>query len=363
MTEEELKEQVYSMSNEDFAQKIAEMNTVSDSSLDNSVSTQSVEPEPKTDDNNVDDTTQNNSNEPNADDNDGVIDDNNPFGENKSNGEPTDDSKLTEPTEPKDEPQSYRIRANGVDFELSLDDLINLAPKALDYTKKLQKIAPYRRAISALEEEGITEEELNQLIEIRKGNSVAIKNLLDKHNISTSSVTGVDENTSKEYKPQNYGKSEEELAFNETIQGLMQNPHYEKMRTYVNSLDDTSRQMLMQNPQAYENLIRDIESNVFDESIKLAKKRKLMEVGSSQPDILYYIESAQSLWDRKRAELLKQNEPKKQTIPNQGASKKNAKLSGDKSSSINNKKVVEMISDIDEEEYQAFLERAMRPTY
>ena len=287
MTEEELKEQVYSMSNEDFAQKIAEMNTVSDSSLDNSVSTQSVEPEPKIDDTNVDDTTQNNSNEPNADDDDGVIDDNNPFGENTSKGEPTDDSKLTEPTEPKDEPQSYRIRANGVDFELSLDDLINLAPKALDYTKKLQKIAPYRRAISALEEEGITEEELNQLIEIRKGNSVAIKNLLDKHNISTSSVTGVDENTSKEYKPQNYGKSEEELAFNETIQGLMQNPHYEKMRTYVNSLDDTSRQMLMQNPQAYENLIRDIESNVFDESIKLAKKRKLMEVGSSQPDILY----------------------------------------------------------------------------
>ena len=116
-------------------------------------------------------------------------------------------------------------------------------------------------------------------------------------------------------------------------------------------------------PKAYENLIRDIESNVFDESIKLAKKRKLMEVGSSQPDILYYIESAQSLWDKKRAELLKQNEPKKQTIPNQEASKKNAKLSGDKSSSINNKKVVEMISDIDEEEYQAFLNRAMRPTY
>lgn len=363
MTEEELKEQVYSMSNEDFAQKIAAMNTVSDSSLDNSVSTQSVEPEPKTDDKNVDDTTQNNSNESNADDDDGVIDDNNPFGESKSKDEPTDDSKTTEPTEPKDEPQSYKIRANGVDFELSLEDLINLAPKALDYTKKLQKIAPYRRAISALEEEGITEEELNQLIEIRKGNSVAIKNLLDKHNISTSSVTGVDENTSKEYKPQSYGKSEEELTFNETIQGLMQNPHYEKMRTYVNSLDNTSRQMLMQNPQAYENLIRDIESNVFDESIKLAKKRKLMEVGSSQPDILYYIESAQSLWDKKRAELLKQNEPKKQTIPNQEASKKNAKLSGDKSSSINNKKVVEMISDIDEEEYQAFLNRAMRPTY
>ena len=84
MTEEELKEQVYSMSNEDFAQKIAAMNTVSDSSLDNSVSTQSVEPEPKTDDNNVDDTTQNNSNESNVDDNDRVIDDNNPFGENKA---------------------------------------------------------------------------------------------------------------------------------------------------------------------------------------------------------------------------------------------------------------------------------------
>ena len=39
----------------------------------------------------------------------------------------------------------------------------------------------------------------------------------------------------------------------------------------------------------------------------------------------FYIESAQSLWDKKRAELLKQNEPKKQTIPNQEASKKNAK--------------------------------------
>ena len=255
--------------------------------------------------------------------------------------------------------QTYKVKANGSELELTIDELIQLAPKALNYTAKLQKLAPYRRAISALEEKGITEEELNQLIEIREGNSIAIRNLLDKNNIPTSSITGVEETESKEYKPQEYGEAESDIEWKELISNLQRNPHYETMRLYVNDLDDQSKELLRQNPQAFENLLSDIEAGVFNESVSLAQKKKLMENGSKQPDILYYISSAQALWDKKRAELEKQVKNKSKSVPQPKGNKSNAKLSGDKALASKQKKVAEMMNDIDDEDYQNWLQNVL----
>lgn len=350
---------VYSMSEEDFQKVISQMNT--QTSIENKILDNSVSNEDKNNN-----SIQTSSNEPesnkNSTSNEEILQENS--NESQTNNDLLDKDSTKEDfveNESKED-KYYTIKADGQEINLTLDELISLAPKALNYTHKLQKIAPFRRAINALEENKISEEELNQLIEIRNGNSIAIKNLLDMKKIPTSEITSVDEDTSKNYKPKEYGQSESELEWQEMVITLQTNPNYETMRTYVNSLDAESQELIKQNPQALENFLRDIEAGVFKESCALAQKNKLMETGQKQPEIMYYISAVQSLWDKKQAELRKQVEPKVQEAkkPIDSNSKANARLSGDKSTSSKPQKVIQMLTDIDDEEYQAFLQNARR---
>lgn len=360
MSENLTHDDVYNMSDEDFQKVISQMNTQTSGSrtLDNSVSDnnegstepqQTSEPEPNTTTSSNEGDSQTTPTEP------AQQDDLNPI-DTGTKGD-SDDNQTGEQ-------KVYTIKADGKEINLTLDELMLLAPKALNYTNKLQKIAPYRRALSALEENKITEDELNQLIEIRNGNSIAIKNLLDKMKIPTSEIVNVEDDASKDYKPQIYGKDDSELEWQEMVTQLQTNPNYETMRVYANSLDAESQNLIRQNPQALENFLRDIEAGVFEESCALAQKNKLMETGQKQPDIMYYIQAVQSLWDKKRAELEKQTKPKspQEIKKSEGNSKAAARLSGDKSSAPKQQKVVQMISDIDEEDYQEFL-RQVRQQY
>lgn len=274
--------------------------------------------------------------------------------------EDTDSDTLPEPNEEDnevneevDEPnvETFTIKANGEEFELTLDELKNLASKGINYTTKLQKVSPYRKLISALEEQGITDKDINQFIDMSKGNKAALVNFLNSKNISMKDVEDTDEEEVSNYQPTSYGV--ESTPFTEKVESLQDKPNYNKLANFVNGLDKVSQQEVINNPDVLDILLADIDRGYFDELYKDANKRKLVDINQNTPFLAYYIQAANSHYDKLSK---KASETKIVTSKSVKAGNRDkARITGGKKSSAKSPKVVEMIEDIDEEDYRNFM--------
>ena len=220
-------------------------------------------------------------------------------GEQDSGDEPAADEDATTEegqeaaTEAVKELVGKKFRANGQDFEFSQEEINEqfetVFAKAMDYTKKMQKIAPFRKMISALESEGISHDQLNVAIDAMKGDKGAIKKLLEQNKIDAYDLTSEEADNATPYVPGNYGKNETTLAIEE-ITGKIGGDEEFKITTNVidEQWDGASRQHIADNPQMIEGLHNDIKSGLYDQVAPIAMKMKVLD-GNSKSDIEYYI--------------------------------------------------------------------------
>ena len=262
-----------------------------------------------------------------------------------------DDKQVDEPSddEPKNQPQVHKVRAYGQTMNFTTDELIKLAPKALHFTKKLQELAPYRRSISAMQENQISENDINQFIEMRKGNKKAIANFLSKYNIDAYDIAN--EDNFGEYMPNQYGR--EQNALTRITDELAMHPRIGELNQYVNTLDSESRNRLAQHPDVLEVLMSNIENGYFDVIAPEANKRSFLD-GNKKPMIEYYAEVAQEYYKY----LDSQGKSNTQNVPqkNINESRNKAKITGNQTIQTQPKKPKEIRSayDISDEELEAF---------
>lgn len=282
--------------------------------------------------------------------------DNNSEGDNKSsdnNTQSDDNNTVDEPSddEPKNQPQVHKVKAYGQTMNFTTEELVKLAPKALHFTKKLQALAPFRRTISAMQENKITEDDINQFIEMKKGDRTAIANFLSNHNIDAYDVTSLDEDMTKKYQPSKYGK--EQNALNQTIEELAYHPKVSELYRYVDSLDAESRNRLSQNPDVLEVLMSNIENGYFDIIAPEANKRAFLD-GNKKPAIEYYADVAKEYYDY----LDSKERSKKQDAFNKNINevRNKAKMTGDTGIKTQQKqpKQIKSAYDISDEELEAF---------
>lgn len=332
------KDTIFNMSDEEFEQAIVSGNY------------KKIIPEMKSDDDDTEPTDIDNSD--NLDDNSTNTNPNEPEptkvdsnSSSDTSNEPTlDNSDDTEPTN--QEVEKFSIKANGQRFDFTKDELIKLAPKALNYTKKMQAIAPYRRSISAMQENGITEDDINQLIEMKRGDRTAISSFLNKHNISTLDL---DESHSYDYTPHKYGREQNELT--ETLDDLSNHPQVGVLSRYIESLDATSRKNLQENPNVLRILMDDIERGYFDRIAPEANKRAFLDE-NKKPAIDYYIEVANELLKQQQKQVENEarlkNEAKRQDIRDK------TRMTGNRRNIEAPKKAIKSIEDISDDDLEAF---------
>lgn len=181
----------------------------------------------------------------------------------------------------------YKVKANGTELELTNDELLQLAPKALNYTQKMQEIAPWRKSISALKDNGMTHDDVNLMIDIMKGDKDAIAEIVKRHKIDTLDL---DVEESK-YRPKDYGKDEHELALEDVVNMIKKDPEF-KVTQYVvdDAWDVKSRGELAKNPSMIEGLHVDIKNGTFDKVNPIALKLKALD-GGRKTDLDYYLEA------------------------------------------------------------------------
>lgn len=268
------------------------------------------------------------------------------------------ESSTDEPTKPKQKRQ-YKVKANGEEFDVSFDEMRLLASKGINYTQKLQKLSPFRKMLSAIEDAGITETEINQFIEMRKGNKDAIGAFTKKHNIALSDIE--EGERAENYQPQQYGREQTPLNdIDEKLYSSMSRGNYNRMVNFFNNeLDKPSVQFFMDNPEALRILANDIETGIFDvirKEIRLGETTDRYKAGVSFMD-KYRYEAIQMEEARKQQQQAKQQPSLGQQ--KQEVDKTKLGATGTKNVPDKTQKVINSLEEIDDDDYIAWKKKLM----
>jgi hypothetical protein len=215
----------------------------------------------------------------------------------KADDDAEDDSETDDNGDEEEEQNPDEIKheftANGKKYEFTQKEMLEqfevIFGQAVDYTQKTQKIAPYRKMISALEQEGITDEQLNIAIDALKGNKGALQSLLKSNNIDAYDLSQDGEDEENPYTPSEYGKNEVQMGIEEITSEISKDPEYKITVDVIDEQwDSKSRQQLSSNPRMIRGLHNDIKSGVYDKVAPVAMKMKVLD-GNTKSDIEYYM--------------------------------------------------------------------------
>lgn len=180
------------------------------------------------------------------------------------------------------------IKANGKTIELrNSKEAIQLMQMGANYTKKMQAIAPYKKTLMMLENNGLlNEDKLNFLIDIDKKNPEAIKKLLADAQIDPYEMDMSEEST---YTPKDYRVSNEEAMFTSTLEDLQQTPEGKETIDAINSWDQESKGILWTQPDVMR-VINDQRANgVYDKiSTEIERQKLLGNIPSNTPFLQAY---------------------------------------------------------------------------
>ena len=244
----------------------------------------------------------------------------------------------------------YKIKANGKEFEMTLDELKQTASKGMDYLKKTTALKPYRTMIAAMEENKVSPEDINLLIDLKKGNKEAIAKLIKENEVDVYDLP-----EANDYKPQEYRQSETALEMKEVLSTISKDAEFSRTSEIYAAFDDQTKAFLNEDPSRIVGLHNDVTTGVFDKVLPIAEKKAMID-GYNAPFLQYYLQAGQEILNANNRPI--QTEQKQYVPPENRANKIAAGLP----SSRGDKKTVidyldEEISDEDFKEWYSKLQR------
>ena len=244
----------------------------------------------------------------------------------------------------------YKIKANGKEFEMTLDELKQTASKGMDYLKKTTALKPYRTMIAAMEENKVSPEDINLLIDLKKGNKEAIAKLIKENEVDVYDLP-----EANDYTPQEYRQSETALEMKEVLSTISKDAEFSRTSEIYDAFDEQTKAFLNEDPSRIVGLHNDIKTGVFDKVLPLAEKKAMID-GYNAPFLQYYLQAGQEILNANNKPI--QTEQKQYVPPENRANKIAAGLP----SSRGDKKTVidyldEEISDEDFKEWYSKLQR------
>ncbi len=180
------------------------------------------------------------------------------------------------------------LKANGKTVKLrSPEEAITLMQKGAGYTKRMQEMAPYKKALVMLERANLLDEDqLSFLIDIHNKNPEAIRKFLNDNNIDTLDL---ELEEPKEYVPGRNKISDSEIQFREAIDEVSSAPNGGATITTCNSWDKESKVLLGQNPNLLRIIHEQIQNGIYDTvTNEVERLRSLGEIPSGMPFLQAY---------------------------------------------------------------------------
>ena len=190
--------------------------------------------------------------------------------------------------------QAYKFKANGKDYEFSSEEIVDQFPKifgqAMDYTKKMQTIKPWRKTIDALEGAKLNHDDVGLMIDVLKGDKDAISEVLKRTGVDTLDL---DTEEDSRYVAKDYGRDDSALAIKDIVEDISRDVEYVTTENIISKeWDEASWQAMAKTPEMIRLLHTDVKSGMYATVQPLAEKLKVYS-GGTKSDLEYYKEAAQ----------------------------------------------------------------------
>lgn len=195
---------------------------------------------------------------------------------NKPAAEPTTPAAETAPVDYKafHDQVMAPFQANGKAIQLrSVDEAIQLMQQGANYTRKMQAIAPHRKVLMMLENNGLLDEsKLSRLIDLEKKNPDAIRELVKEAGIDPLDIDVHGEST---YTPGNHAVPDEAIAFQTTLDEVSSTPDgQETVREITASWDPESKAELWKDPSILGTIHQQRISGVYDRVVAEIERQR-----------------------------------------------------------------------------------------
>lgn len=222
----------------------------------------------------------------------------------QTSGEQTDDNQ-SEDTDIKQSDEltdaefrqliTSNLRANHKDYQFTNpDEIRKLMSFGMNYHKKMNELAPHRKALKTLEQHGLLDPtKLGYAIELLNGDKKAIANLLKEHSVDAYDLPDLEESP---YQAGDYLPTDSRVKFDETVAELQTSKAGQTVLEYAKNLDSASFSEIYDDPTMLETLSNHVDSGLFEDTLTfLEKERALGKVPANIKDIDAYAHVAQYL--------------------------------------------------------------------
>jgi hypothetical protein len=241
------------------------------------------------------------------------VDDETPDGEDADAEEEPETEE--EPKQAEVQPiQKHKFKANGREYEFTENEVREQFPKifgqAMDYTKKMQALKPWRKTIDAIEGAQLSHDDVNLMIDVLKGDKDAVAAVLKR--------TGVDalelDVEQSRYVPKDYGRDDKALAVKDVIEEISGDAEYSTTYKILSKeWDDDSFREMTSDPDLIKLLHIDVKSGMYDRVQPIAEKLKVYDRGR-RSNLDYYKEAARVYFNEQAQEEARRAEYEKARV-------------------------------------------------
>lgn len=235
--------------------------------------------------------------------------------EPEEEGTPSDDEPAADETEDSTEPDEARepfdftsipmdeiipmeIPANGMKVKATFNELVEGFKKGMNYTQKMQEIKPHRKSISIMRDNGLSETDLNLLVEAKGGSKEALSKLLSDAKIDSFDL---DTEAHKEYAPEDHGSAEPDLEMEQVRTAILSDTEYkDSVDNALQTMPDDMYGLVSTEAGNLDALYKDIREGVYQEVMPEVRKIQAL-YGTNEPTLDTYIKVARTLAERKAA--------------------------------------------------------------
>jgi len=207
---------------------------------------------------------------------------------------------------PQDKVIPKDINVNGMTVRATMAELEEGFKKGMNYTQKMQEIAPHRKDMNLMSENNLTTDDLNLLIEAKNGNKEALGKLLANAKLDPLDV---ETEGKEEYTPKDYSKEvpnvEMEQIKNTILSDTTNAPIVE---TALQSMPEDMYELVSANSNSMGALYKDVQQGVYQKVMPEVIKQQSL-YGKTEPTLQTYLKVAAKFGENKQE--VKQPEPTK----------------------------------------------------
>ena len=167
------------------------------------------------------------------------------------------------------------FKANGREIKVeSVDEAISLMQMGANYSKKMAAMKPHLQMLRTLEKNNLlSQDKLNLLVELDKGNPEAIANLLRTKNIDPLDLNI---ESAANYTPVDHKVGDSEFAVEEAFNAIEHTPTYNDTVNVIASLDDASKREIANDVGFISALNSHIASGIYQKVMAEVDKQKAL---------------------------------------------------------------------------------------